>query len=129
MLRLLDVLLFWAHILLMGFNLFGWIPAKCRRVHLLVAGATLFSWVILGIRFGLGYCFLTDWHWNIKASLGETGLPNSFVAYAIEKYTLMELGSKAVDYITGLSFTAAILASLYYNFMHPYLRKRGRKTG
>ena len=129
MLHFWDITLFWAHILIIGFNLFGWIPRCCRRLHLVVAGLTLFSWLILGIRYGLGYCFLTDWHWTIKWELGESGLPNSFVQYFFKRYTCLKLSDAAVDYLTAVGFALAVLVSLHLNFIVPYLRKRRRESG
>lgn len=129
MLHFWDIVLLWAHILIIGFNLFGWIPRCSRRLHLVVAGLTLFSWLILGIRYGLGYCFLTDWHWAIKWRLGESDLPNSFVQYFFKRYTGLRLSDSAVDYLTAVSFALAVLTSLHLNFMVPYLRKRRRESG
>ena len=31
----------------------------------------------LGAVYGWGYCPCTDWHWDVKRRLGETGLPRS----------------------------------------------------
>ncbi len=81
MLALLDVLFTLLHLLIIGFNLFGWIWPATRKLHLWCAGATAFSWLILGIWFGLGYCPITDYQWQIKEKLGEQNLPNSFIKY------------------------------------------------
>ncbi|MCG8307059.1 MAG: DUF2784 domain-containing protein [Cytophagales bacterium] len=116
MLKLLDLLFLWLHVMIIFFNLFGWVWRKTRRMHLAVAATTLFSWVILGMKYGMGYCFLTDWHWEIKYKLGEAGLPASFVEYFLENYINVEVSSKMIDWITGASFAMAIVVSLYLNF-------------
>ena len=117
MLNLLDILFLWLHIVVIGFNLFGWIWWRTRKLHLIVSGITLFSWILLGIKYGFGYCFLTDWHWDVKYKLGQTDLPASFVKYFLDEHTSFVLTDVTVDWITGISFGLAILCSLYLNFL------------
>lgn len=116
MLKFYDILFLWLHIIIILFNLFGWIWIKTRKMHLIVALITLSSWLFLGIWYGLGYCFLTDWHWEVKQKLGETNLPASFVKYFLDEYTQLEFSANVVDWITGISFLSAILISIYLNF-------------
>jgi hypothetical protein len=54
------------HSVLICFNLFGWIPKALRKWNLFSLILTTFSWFILGIFYGFGYCFLTDWHWEVR---------------------------------------------------------------
>jgi len=122
MLKILDALFLWLHIIIILFNLFGWIWTKTRRAQLIVVLSTLFSWLFLGIWYGLGYCFLTDWHWEVKYKLGEENLPASFIKYFLDQYTMLQVSAKSADWLTGVSFALAILISLYLNF------KRERKT-
>jgi hypothetical protein len=84
---------------------------------------TIFSWLILGLKFGIGYCFLTDWHWDIKRQLGETELPASFVKYFLDKYTSFDISAGVVDLATGLSFGMVVLISVYLNWIYPKLKK------
>lgn len=119
-LKIFDFLFFWLHILIIGFNLFGWMVPSWRKCHLMVAALTLVSWLFLGIWHGLGYCFLTDWHWNVKARLGETGLPASFVKYFVDNYTSLEMSTRTVDQLTVISFGAAIILSLTYSIIKKY---------
>lgn len=118
MLEFFDVLFLFLHIVIILFNLFGWIWIKTRKIHLFVVLATLFSWLVLGIKYGLGYCFLTDWHWEVKYKLGETDLPASFVKYFLDHYTSFQLSAIMVDWITGVCFTLAIVATVYLNFFY-----------
>lgn len=78
---------------------------------------TLGCWLILGIWYGIGYCPVTDWQWQIKERLGETNLPNSFVEYYADKISGQDISSVLIDSITGVSFTAAILITVYVNFI------------
>ena len=117
MLKLLDIIYLCLHLLVISFNLFGWIWKRTRKLHLIVLAATLFSWLILGLKYGLGYCFLTDWHWEIKMKLGETNLPNSFITYFFDQYTFLNFSPEVVDAITIISFALAILIAIYLNFI------------
>lgn len=74
----LDLGLSVVHLAVVLGNLLLWIPRQTRRLHLWLVMATIFSWLGLGVWYGnLGYCFLPDWHWQLKRSLGETELPGS----------------------------------------------------
>lgn len=115
MLVFLDILLFIIHICVITFNLLGWIWKRTRRWHLWMVLLTLFSWLLLGIKYGLGYCFLTDWHWQIKRQLGDYDLPNSFIQYVFEQLGIT-IAPATTDHITLLAFMVAILISLYLNF-------------
>lgn len=120
MLKLLDILFLCLHIAIILFNLFGWIWNRTRKLHIYVVNVTLFSWLVLGLKYGLGYCFLTEWHWQVKYKLGETNLPVSFVKYFFDQFTLFQISAVTVDWITGISFSLAICMALYMN----YFRKR-----
>jgi hypothetical protein len=110
-------LLTFVHLVIISFNLFGWLWVKTRKAHLIVAGLTLGSWFILGIWLGWGYCPSTDWQWDIKTKLGETNLPDSFVKYFADKVTGNDIPASLVNRITLLSFLVAITLSVYINFL------------
>lgn len=116
MLAFLDVLFFVVHILIIGFNLFGWLIPKFRKAHLWLVAATLFSWLVLGIWKGWGYCILTDWHWDVKRELGERNLPNSFIKYLTNNVLGFDWSSNTVDMITLGTFVIAIVLSIRVNF-------------
>lgn len=83
----LDVFFVVFHGGLVLFNMTGWIWAETRRIHLATMGLTVASWFGLGIFFGWGYCPSTDWHWDVKRRLGETGLPDSYIKYYLDGLT------------------------------------------
>ena len=112
-----DTVLLWAHIMVITFNLTGWIWEKARKLHLVVVAGTLFSWIVLGLRYGMGYCFLTDWHWDVKYQLGETDLPASFIKYFFDRYTPFDIAANVVDWGTGITFGVVVLITIYVNFM------------
>ena len=114
--KFLDLFFTFAHILVIGFNLFGWIWKKTRKAHLVVVMLTVASWFILGLWKGLGYCFLTDWHWRVKEKLGEQDLPNSFIKYFADKITGENINPQLVDTVTLLLFLIIIVITVYLNF-------------
>ena len=123
MLYFLDVLLTLIHLLVIGFNLLGWIWRRTQRAHLILITLTAASWLVLGIWYGLGYCPLTDWQWGIKARLGERDLPASFITYMAEKLSGRDWSDGFINTVTAVLFAAAALASLSVNLF----RKRSRQ--
>jgi len=113
-----DVCLTILHLLIIGFNLFGWIAKSTRLAHFWFAMLTLSCWTILGIWFGLGYCPITDWQWNIKAKLGETNLPGSFIKYFADRIFQANFSPNLIDTLTLVLFLLAILISVKLNFFN-----------
>jgi uncharacterized protein DUF2784 len=116
-LHLLDWLLSIVHTLVVLGNLFLWIPRRTLRLHLVLVLCTTASWLGLGVCHGLGYCFLTDWHWRIKRELGQTGLPGSFVEYALERLTGFDLDPSLIKNVVVWAFAAAATLSLLRNYL------------
>ena len=115
---ILDVLLTIFHMIIIGFNLLGWIWKPTKKIHFWFAMITLFCWVVLGLWYGLGYCPITDWQWNVKAQLGEQNLPASFVKYFVDKLTGLNVSANLIDICTLLFFLLAIIASIKVNFFN-----------
>jgi len=104
------------HILLIFFNLFGWIYRPFRKLNFITVSLTVFSWFILGIFFGIGYCPLTDWHYQIKNSLGQTNLPQSYIKYLLDSFTPFNFNPKTVEIATFGGLIFSVLGSLISNF-------------
>lgn len=117
MLQLLDHFLTFLHLSIIGFNLFGWIWPTMRKAHLVCILATALSWFLLGIWFGIGYCPVTDWQWQIKEILGEHNLPASFVKYFADKLSGKSIAPSIVDTTTAICFGLAAVLSIYVNFV------------
>lgn len=86
LLRALDILFLVGHCTFIVFILIGGFFPRLRRVHrwaLLLVGA---SWCLLGLRYGFGYCPLTDWHWQVRNALGDENLPYSFITYLLQRF-------------------------------------------
>ena len=118
MLHALDLFFTFLHLVIIGFNMFGWIWPATRRAHLVTILLTGASWFVLGIWYGMGYCPITDWQWQVKEKLGEKNLPSSFIKYFGDKVTGLDLSPSLVNSITLITFLAALVLSCYFNFFH-----------
>ncbi|MEO9477329.1 MAG: DUF2784 domain-containing protein [Cyclobacteriaceae bacterium] len=112
MLQFLDYFLTYFHTALILFVLSGWIFPQTRRSHALLLILILIAWFGIGVYKGvLGYCPLTDWHWDIKRERGERGMSSSFVEYMVEKISGINFSRKLVDGFTlGGLIMACIMA-------------------
>ena len=115
-LKVLDIFFNIFHILLIFFNLFGWIYKPFRKLNFITVSLTIFSWFILGIFFGIGYCPLTDWHYQIKAALGETNLPPLYIKYLLDSFTPFDFKEKTVEVLTFIGLLFSAVGSLISNF-------------
>lgn len=113
--RILDLVLPVLHGILVLFNLTGWAWRRTRRAHLVSITATLLSWTLLGLLYGFGYCPLTDWHWQIKRSLGERDLPASYVKYYLDRATGLDWDPTVVDVVVVVPALVALGLSLWLN--------------
>jgi len=125
-LRILDLLLILIHFAVIGFNLFGWIWKRTRRLHFIVICATAACWFILGIWFGIGYCPITDWDWRIKEKMGIHNLPNSFIKYYADILTGKPVDANLVDTLTAAGFFLAAILSVYFNFIQKRIFKSSK---
>lgn len=123
-LHLLDIILTLLHFLIIGFNLFGWIPVKWRKAHLACILLTAGSWFVLGIWYGIGFCPITEWQWQVKTKLGETNLPASFVKYYADKLSGQNFDPAFINTVTVICFVMAVIISLYVNFIYRKARLR-----
>jgi len=114
--RILDIFFVVLHTSIIVFNLFGWIWRKTRKYNLILLVITGSSWLILGLIVGtLGYCPLTDWHFDVLEKLGATDLPSSYVKYLADRLTGLDFNSSLVDKVTLYAFFAALGLSMVLN--------------
>lgn len=118
-LKLLDFLLTIFHLLIISFNLLGWISIKTRKLHFVFVLITAVCWIGLGYWYGLGYCPVTDWQWQVKTQLGEHDLPNSFIKYYVDQIIGTNTNAVFIDIITATCFFLAAVISVYVNFFLP----------
>ena len=119
--QVLDLVLTFFHLAIIGFNLLGWIWVTTRKPHLAVIILTAACWFILGIWYGIGYCPVTDWEWHVKEKLGEHNLPDSFIKYYADKLSGRSISTSLIDTVTAVCFFLAAVLSVYVNF---FIKKR-----
>lgn len=111
----LDIAFLIGHTALMFFLVLGWIARRTRPWHLLACLLTAASWTLLGLRYGFGYCFLTDWHWMVRQQRGHYDMPNSFIKYLFDLVTGWDWDPMLIDIITVGSFALAFLLTAVLN--------------
>lgn len=106
-LRAVDIAFLLFHGAFVLFILFGWVWPRARKVHLAACVLTAASWVGLGAVYGWGYCPLTDWHWAVRRELGDDTLPDSYLAFLLERTTGITVPGVWVDWAAVLGLAAA----------------------
>lgn len=115
MLEFLNIFFFLFHTILVFFNTFGWIFRKTRRWNLLTLLLTAFSWFVMGIWYGWGYCFCTDWHWDIREKLGYRDESDSYIHFLALKLTGINFNPSLVELITVSVFFISLALSIVMN--------------
>ena len=115
-LHFLDGFFTLLHLVIIGFNLLGWIWKFTRKLHFYLVLLTAFSWLVMGYWFGLGYCPVTDWQWQVKNKLGEHNLPNSFIKYIVDKVVDTDSSTALIDTTTAICFAVVALLAVYFLF-------------
>ncbi len=123
--------MFWVHVLdyfflvfhtaLTLFNILGWIWKKTRLANFITLSLTALSWFGLGLFYGIGFCPLTEWHWQVLEKLGQHNLPYSYITYIIHRLTGLEVNDRLVEVSTAVVFFLSFFISGYLNF---FLRKK-----
>lgn len=122
MLKGLDYFFIIFHTTLIVFNLFGWIPKKTRKLNLITLTLTGLSWFALGLFYGIGYCPITDWHWNVLAELGHTNIPSSYIQYLIIRITGISFNEELINSLTAIFYFLALLLSVFINFKQFFMK-------
>lgn len=109
MLVLADYFFHIIHLAVIGFNLFGWVLPATRRAHRWLVALTAICWLGVGLAVGaIGYCPLTDWHWQVKRALGEEILPRSYIDYLLQLVAI-QAAPQSVDIAVGVTFAAIVV--------------------
>jgi hypothetical protein len=113
--NLLDRFFLVFHTLFTLFNITGWYFKKVRTLHLVTMVLTLFSWSILGIWYGFGYCFCTDWHWRVREILGRPIESWSYIHFLIKEISGFNPDPYLVDKITFTVFLVCLILTITLN--------------
>jgi|SRR6056297_1165082 len=113
--KIADIFFVMFHTLLILFNILGWIWRKTRRINLYSLLLTGASWFILGIFYGIGFCPLTQWHFEILRKLGNSNLPSSYIRYLVYRLLGIMFNTELIDTITMTVFFVALIISVILN--------------
>jgi hypothetical protein len=126
--KILDLFFLLFHSTIVLFNLFGWIWKRTLKWNLITLLLTGGSWFILGIFYGMGYCPLTDWHFQVLRKLGKYDLPNSYMKYIGDRITGLDFDANLVDTLTLICFLAALTISVTLNIRNWYLKRKSHRS-
>jgi len=111
LLLLLDIFFDVLHLAVILLNLFGWIWPATRVAQRWLLGATAFCWLVIGpMIHSLGFCPLTEWHWEVKAARGVTNLPDSYPEYLLQQAGIF-IDPSYIEFSTGALFAMAVMAT------------------
>jgi len=108
------------------FNITGWIFPKTRKWNLVTLLLTAFSWFVLGIWYGWGFCFCTEWHWEVREHLGYHDQTDSYIHFLLLKLTGINFNIEWVERITLIVFLFSLLMSIWLNIKDYKKRKNTR---
>ena len=97
----IDVLFFVFHTALILFNLVGWVWPSTRRLHFICIAATLFSWIVMGAFYGFGYCLCTDWHFQVRRSLGLPVFGHTYLQLMARVFLGVEMSQATSNLLAG----------------------------
>jgi hypothetical protein len=113
--QFLNYFFFVFHTLFTLFNITGWLFRATRKWNLITLLLTAFSWFVLGIWYGWGYCFCTDWHWQVREHLGYHDQQNSYIHFLLLKLTGINFNQDLVEKATLLIFLVSLAMSVWLN--------------
>jgi hypothetical protein len=113
--QFLNIFFFFFHTAFTLFNMVGWIFPTTRKLHLLTISLTAFSWFVLGIWYGWGYCFCTEWHWTVRQKLGLKDQSVSYIHFLLLKLTGVNFDLQLVERATLAVFIISFVFSIVLN--------------
>ena len=114
----LDIFFNFIHLLIIFINCFGWAWEKTLKLNIFLLLATIVSWSILGIFFGLGFCFLTNIHFIFLNSIETTAIPFSYLDHLLIDSLDLKISSKIISLFSILVIFASLGVSIKKNFYH-----------
>jgi hypothetical protein len=100
MYELLDYVFHIIHLTVIVINTTFWMSFRTLRIAQTSLMLTILSWFGCGTIYGFGYCFLTDWHWQIKQQMGDTNLPSSYIKLILDRTTGSNWDPKIIESMT-----------------------------
>ncbi|MCH7944918.1 MAG: DUF2784 family protein [Armatimonadetes bacterium] len=128
MLAALNILFFVFHTSLILFNVFGWAHPRTRKWNLLTLLITLASWVGMGMVYGMGYCFCTDWHWQVREAMGIEETSSSYIVLLVRNLSGWNPPIELANAVAQWAVLSALAMSLGLNLRDWANGRRGEKT-
>lgn len=110
------------------FSITGFLFPRLRKANLVALLLTALSWFGLGLRYGLGFCPLTEWHWQVLQALGERSLPRSYIQYLLQRLLGLSLSAGTVDILVGATFGLSLILSVSLNLRDSRRRKNSGRA-
>jgi hypothetical protein len=114
---LLDWFFLLFHTVLVVFNMVGWAWRKTRRLNLITLGLTAASWLLMAKWYGLGYCVCTDWHWQVRQTLGYHDRSSTYVQFLVERLTGTVPDLTLTKNVSAVAFILAAILSIALNIL------------
>ena len=106
------------HVVVIMVNCFGWLSKRTLKLNLLFLVLTISSWSILGILFGVGFCFITHFHSIVLNMLFGVSVPFSFLDYMIINKLDINASSKILSLIGIVAIYLSLTLSIKKNFKY-----------
>ncbi|MBI2729947.1 MAG: DUF2784 family protein [Sphingobacteriales bacterium] len=111
----LNIFFFVFHTVFTLFNMVGWIFPKTRKLNLFTLLITAFSWFVVGLWKGIGFCYCTQWHWQVRERLGLHDQTRSYIHFLFVKLTGLNLNVSLVETATVAVFAMSFILSVWLN--------------
>jgi hypothetical protein len=109
MLEVYDWLFHLVHILVIVINSTFWMSFRTLKISQMTLLSTLVSWLGFGFFYGFGYCFLTDWHWQLKHQMGDVNLPPSYIKLVLDRTFRQDFDANLIDKMTIMILLVSIV--------------------
>ena len=109
---ILSIFFHATHSGLVLFMLFGLFFSKLIKFHFFFVIVIWISWLAIGSYYGvIGYCPLTEWHWQVLVEMGEVNLPPSYIEYVYTKITGQDVNNNLMSDIIAAVMIVITLVS------------------
>lgn len=103
------------HILAILINCFGWAFSKTLKLNLWFLLLTISSWSILGLFFGIGFCFLTEVHSLALGLIGSPSINFSYLDYLLLVKLKIPISSNTISILSILAVFTSLGISIKKN--------------
>ena len=103
------------HILAILINCFGWAFSKTLKLNLWLLLLTISSWSILGLFFGIGFCFLTEVHSLALGLIGSPSINFSYLDYLLLVKLKIPISSNTISILSILAVFISLGISIKKN--------------